>query len=167
MFFLDFNYVSIPLISLINFIILIYVQVIYNIDKYCLVPELLVNFSFYSSLFIIKKGEFSCHKKVFIETFNNLQILKYFSKLYDGISSQVICLSKNKILYINDYTLKYFNQYFSIINPQITNEAKENEIFLKNDNLNEKEIDIKIHLFFKEIQLFYPSSDFKKYEEKI
>ncbi len=111
-YYLEFNYIMVLFIPLFNSILIIFLQFYHKFSNFFLLPEFLFNLLYYFAIFSIKKYEFLLNKKLFFEIYKNEQYINHIKQFIDVINTQVICLNKEVVLFMNNLANKYFDKNF-------------------------------------------------------
>jgi signal transduction histidine kinase len=152
-YFVEFSYFMIILIPCLNSIGIIVAGNLLNIDHMFLLPELIVNLVYYYAMFVTKKYEFLRNKKLFFESYKNEQYIKYIKQLINVINTHVICISKDRVLFMNDLAKKLFQNCSDQLKTEQFINFKENESIFRDEEINPDDILDRINLFFKHLKL--------------
>jgi len=123
---MEFNYVTVIMIPIINGIGIFVAGIFRNYSYLDLIPELLLNFAFYYAIFFVKRYEHVTNKKLYFEIYKNEQYINYIKEFIDAINTQVICVDKNNLLFMNKFASNF--HFCDIPEMKQNDDIKENEI---------------------------------------
>ena len=124
----EFNFIFYVFLAIGNSIVIGYIQFNFNYTSYFLAPEFILNFLIQFVTFTAKKEVLIQEKKIFLNTFKNELFFKYFENLINVLNTMVISMSRNELLFMNDFACDYFDQKSNL-------KVSENDILFSKDNL--------------------------------
>jgi signal transduction histidine kinase/CheY-like chemotaxis protein len=150
-YYVEFNYIMIILIPLLNSFLIVFVQYYQEFDKFYLLPEFLFNLFYYYAIFIIKKYEFLLNKKLFYEIYKNQQSINYIKQLIDVINTHVISINKEEVLFMNNIAINFFETNSSSDENNLLFTEKENtEVII---NTQKQVFNDQVFSFFKQLKI--------------
>jgi signal transduction histidine kinase len=155
-YYVEFNYFMIIFIPALNSFLIIFVQYYQQFDNFFLLPEFLFNLFIYYAVFVIKKNDFLLNKKILYEVYKNQQYINYIKQVIDVINCHVICISIEEVLFMNDFSKKFFEINTISVSNQLFNENKNeliSSIIIKNTTLNDQ-----VFSFFKQLKMINSDS---------
>ena len=146
--YLDFNFVVLVLIPVLNALLIIYFQYAYNFAKFYFAFEFALNIVYYVPTFFIKKNEFINKKKIFLESFKNEQCTDYILQLINVLNTMVISINTkiNEVLFINKFALNYFKK---TKNLSFREEIQEKDLLNSNNLIENEDQNASIHTYMK------------------
>jgi signal transduction histidine kinase/CheY-like chemotaxis protein len=137
-YYMEFNYIIILLMPVLNAIGIFLAGIIRNYSIFNLLPEHLLNITFYYAVFFVKKYDFFTNKKMYFEIYKNEQYINYIKELIDAINTQFICLNQNDVIFMNKCAFYYhYNTQLRMNTENCKNENEEtNVVNVKNKVFN-------------------------------
>ena len=114
------------------------------------------HFLIYFIKFFLLKNELQSKKQNFLEQHKNKQFLEYNQDFINQMNSMVISWKSNELLFVNDFTINFFEKEFNL---KFIDESKE-EILISNCSIDEKKfwtIKNYVNFFFKSLILKIPT----------
>ena len=132
----DNNYVILAIVMILNCLIIIYVQLLSNLERFYLVPELIINLMFNFGSYFLKDYEVSEKKEILLENHKTNLYLEYFKQFIDSMKFMLISMQKNSKLYMNKYALNNFPSRIEDKECTIDN-LNHNSINVSNNYIND------------------------------
>jgi signal transduction histidine kinase len=162
-FFLDYNYMIMILVPILNSISLFLSQFSRNLSETHLMPEIIINFFYFYVSFILKRHIYFHEKNFFYQYYRTENYKEYFQEMIDGFDAMIISVKKSDIMYANKSAKDYFNQRNFKENIMIkTDDSKEMTLTKEDETKLNSEMKNFFNNFFSSLVLyssFSPSYD--------
>jgi signal transduction histidine kinase len=156
-FFIDFNYILLAIIPLLNTGVLYSIQRTRNLVYHQMLPEIIVNILYYYATFLLKKSEYLYEKQLFLESKNNENYTEYTNNLINNLNTFIISIHNDNILFINHSANKFFNQKYLnkdwVINKSDAEKSNENYDLSSSPCNKNYKINTEINSFFTKLVL--------------
>ena len=94
-----------------NCFLIIFDTLYYKFETFFLLPEFLINLFYCYAIYIQKKYQHKFNKKLGRGKFRNQQYIDYIKQFFEVIKTQVICMTRNDIVFMNNSAKSFFDRF--------------------------------------------------------
>ena len=109
-YYLDFNMVMHILVPILNTLLIILLEIVYDYKIYFFLPEIISNFIMHAVTYYVKKYEFSNKRQIFFDNYKMGHYIEYIDQLINILNTMVISVKNKEVLFMNNFAINYFKK---------------------------------------------------------